>query len=227
MSARRIAVGFHLGVRGGVGGGDHAAGRGADDELAAQQAQRCATIKLGVMKRVGDDLGGPHQTGREALLLPELEHAKHQTAHTKGQPEQADVAHKTIGTGARLDQTEESAVEPQNQRRDGPDRHQDDLAAQVVADLDLFLVLMGDPIDVVVALGLEEEMPRLTTGHRYQPCRQTRHRRIDKQQAVRSDEAQGTHQMQRLVDRAVMVEAVVVEALDAQLFEKILHRLSE
>jgi hypothetical protein len=33
--------------------------------------------------------------------------------------------------------------------------------------------------------------------------------------------------MQRLVDRAVMVEAVVVEALDAQLFEKILHRLSE
>jgi hypothetical protein len=33
--------------------------------------------------------------------------------------------------------------------------------------------------------------------------------------------------MQRLVDRAVMVEAVVVKALDAQLFEEILHRLSE
>jgi hypothetical protein len=40
---------------------------------------------------------------------------------------------------------------------------------QIVADLDLFLVLMGGLVDHVVVAGLEEKMADLAAGHANKP----------------------------------------------------------
>jgi hypothetical protein len=44
------------------------------------------------------------------------------------------------------------------------------LRLQVVADLDVFLVLVGRLVDVVIALGLEEEVTGLAAHHGHQPA---------------------------------------------------------
>jgi hypothetical protein len=56
---------------------------------------------------------------------------------------------------------EQGRIEVQHQRGRRPDRHQHDLAPQIVTDLDLFLVLVGRLIEVVVIPRLKEKMPRL------------------------------------------------------------------
>src|SRR5256885_5565207 len=60
---------------------------------------------------------------------------------------------------------------------------------QIIAYLDLFLVLMGRVIEVIVTLGLEEEMARLTRGHGNQQAEQCRHHRIDEQHYIGDQEA--------------------------------------
>ena len=105
----------------------------------------------------------------------------------------------------------------QHQRRQRPDRHQHDLALQIVADLDFFLVLVGRLVDVVVALRLEEEMTGLPRGHRDQPADQRGSHRIDEQQHIGDQEAERADEVQALVDAAVMIVAMVVPALGSQL----------
>jgi len=75
----------------------------------------------------------------------------------------------------------------------------------------------------VKTLGLKKEMPDLTAHHRQQPAHQGGQRGVRKQQYVSGEETQRADQMQRLVDTAVMVVAMVVPALGSEGFEKIVH----
>ena len=89
----------------------------------------------------------------------------------------------------RLEDAEQRRIEVERQRRQRPDRHQHDLALEIVADLDLFLVLVGRLVDVVVALRLEEEVAGLPGGHRHQPADQRRQRGIREHQRIGAQEA--------------------------------------
>jgi hypothetical protein len=48
-----------------------------------------------------------------------------------------------------------------------------DFAAQIIADLDRFLVFVGCPVHEVVGLGLEKQAPDLPADHGYQPSSQS------------------------------------------------------
>ena len=102
-------------------------------------------------------------------------------------------------------------------------RVQDHLAAQVVADLDLLLVVVGRLVHLVVALGLEEEVADLADAHRERPAEQRRDHRVREQQRVRRQEADRADQVQRLVDPAVVIEAMVIPPLFLELAEKSVH----
>jgi len=141
------------------------------------------------------------------------------------------TAIETLGTGlhagSRLDRAVEARFEPQDGRCHCPDREQHHLAAQVVAHLDLFLVVVGSLIDMVVALWFEEEMACLTRRHCDQPRDHGGDHRIDEQISISDQKAAGADQMQRLVDQAMVVVAVVIPALFAQHFSKTLTRHRE
>src|ERR1700730_14770876 len=81
---------------------------------------------------------------------------------------------------------------------------------------------MGRVVDVVVAPGLKEEVTGLPGGHRDQPADQSGGNRIDEQQSVGNQKAGGADEVEALVDTAVMVIAMIVPALPAQLFAKVL-----
>ena len=100
---------------------------------------------------------------------------------------------------------------------------QDHLALQVVPHLDLFLVLVGRLVDVVVALGLEEKVPGLPADHRHQPADERRLGRVRERRDVGNDEADRAQQVQRLIDTAVMIETVIVPSLSLQFRQKASH----
>src|SRR5262249_52522995 len=95
----------------------------------------------------------------------------------------------------RGDEPGQGWIEQQKSGKQGPDPHQHQLALQVVADLHLLLELVGGLIDVVVALGLEEEVTGLPGGHADQPSNEGGRRWIKQQQGVCEKEAYGTDQM--------------------------------
>ncbi|MDT4878792.1 hypothetical protein FQZ97_1144160 [compost metagenome] len=68
-------------------------------------------------------------------------------------------------------------------------------------------------------------MASLAAGHGHAPAHQRGGHRVDEQQAIGQHEADRTHQVQRLVDAAVVVVAVVVPALCLELFEKRVHSI--
>ena len=103
---------------------------------------------------------------------------------------------------------------------------QDDLAPEVVADLDVFLVLVGRVVYLVVALGLEEEVSGLPADHGHQPANQRRSRGILEDQAVGGKKAERAQEVEGLINAAVMIVAVIVPPLDSQSFEKTLHAVS-
>jgi hypothetical protein len=84
---------------------------------------------------------------------------------------------------------------------------------------------VGGLVLLVVALGLEEEVTDLADAHREGPAEQHRQRRVREQQRVRGDEAHGAHEVERLVDPAVVVVAVVVPTLLAELGNERSHEL--
>src|SRR5271156_6847344 len=85
---------------------------------------------------------------------------------------------------------------------------------------------MGRVVDLVVTLGLEEEVSGLPADHGHQPANQRRGRRILEDQAVCGQKAERAEQVERLINAAVMIVAVVVPPLDSQSFEKTLHAVS-
>ena len=70
-------------------------------------------------------------------------------------------------------------------------------------------------VDRVIAVGLEEEVTGLPRQHR-KPADEAGERRIRKEQAVADEKDQCADQMQRLIDPALMVVAIIVPALRAQ-----------
>jgi len=87
---------------------------------------------------------------------------------------------------------------------------------------------MGRLVDVVVTPGLEEEMPGLARGHRNQPADQRGRQRIEKHHRVTDQETERADEVQALVDPAVVIVAVIIPALDAQLLQEVLdHSLPQ
>jgi hypothetical protein len=68
-------------------------------------------------------------------------------------------------------------------------------------------------VHLVVTLRLEEEMADLPAGHGEQPADQRRRRRACEHQHVRAEEASRADEMQRLIDPAVVVIAMIVPPL--------------
>jgi hypothetical protein len=124
------------------------------------------------------------------------------------------------------EQPEQRGLEHEQERGQPPDRVQDHLAAQVVADLDPLLVLVGRLVLLVVALGLEQKVADLTDAHREDPAEQRGEDRLREQQHVGRDEAARADEVQGLVDAAVMVEAVIIPTLLLELFEETVHGAS-
>src|SRR5262245_25981045 len=118
---------------------------------------------------------------------------------------------------------EKCGIKVERQRRQRPDRQEDDLAPQVVANLDFLLVLVSRLVNLVVVFRLKEEVPDLPAGHRHDPSDQSGHRRIPEHHRVRTEKADSAQQVKRLIDPAVVIEAVVVPTLHSKGLEKALH----
>ncbi len=82
---------------------------------------------------------------------------------------------------------------------------------------------MGRLVRLVVALGLEEEVARLARDHRHEPADEAGGGRLREEQHVGAQEAQRAHEMQGLVDAAVVVIAVVVPPLFRECTPKAIH----
>jgi len=88
------------------------------------------------------------------------------------------MAHEIRRGGVHREGTAQGRIEQEHAGRQRPNREQYELAFEVIADLNVFLVLMGRLIDHIVALGLEQKVPRLTADHCHQPADQGGCRRI-------------------------------------------------
>jgi len=89
------------------------------------------------------------------------------------------------------------------------------LAAQVVANFDVLFVFMRRVVDVVIALGFEEEVARLAADHGDEPADQGGHHGILEHHHISDDETQRAQKMQGLIDPAVVVKTMIVPTLGA------------
>ncbi len=128
------------------------------------------------------------------------------------------------GAGVGLEYPEQRWIEKQHERRRRPDRQQHDLASQIVADLYFFLEFVGRLVDLVIALGLEEEMTGLPGRHRNQPADQRRQRRVREHQRIGDEEADRADQVQGLVDPAVVIITMIVPSLQFEGLEEAFHQ---
>jgi hypothetical protein len=80
-----------------------------------------------------------------------------QSADADRKPDLGDLTGEVGERRPGIEQAKQGRIEHQDQRRQRPDRHQHDLALQVIADLDLFLVLMGRLVEVVISFRLEKK----------------------------------------------------------------------
>ena len=133
---------------------------------------------------------------------------------------------KPFPCGGAAEPAEHGGVPPHDQRRKCPQAHQHQLAAQVVADLDIFLECVGGLVHGVVVVRLKEEVSCLARGHGHQPCDQCGYDRVDEEPSVGQHETERTDQMQRLVDAVVVVIAVIVPALGLKGLEEVFHAWS-
>src|SRR5947209_12736812 len=100
---------------------------------------------------------------------------------------------------------------------------QHDFAAEVVADLDLFLVLVGGVVYRIVTLRFKEKMANLAAGHRHRPSDQGRDRGVPEQQEPHENEADRAQKMKRFVNQAMVIIAVIVPTLNFQRLHKATH----
>jgi len=172
---------------------------------------------------VGDNFQGPNQTCFDVTNEKQVNGSKHQTTQAQPQPRFTHTAHKTCHVGTRGWQAESGRAEPDQNWQCTPNAQQHDFATQVVANLDVFLVIVRGVVDVIVCFGLEEKMPDLTTGHGDQPSHQCSRHWVNEQQDITKQEGQGTQQVQALIDAAVVVVTVVIPTLFVQSLEDFFH----
>ena len=71
-------------------------------------------------------------------------------------------------------------------------------------------MLVRGPIDFIVALGLEEEMPGLAAHHGHEPTDLGREGRVSEYEPICGNEAQRAEQMQRLIDAAMVIISMII-----------------
>ena len=189
------------------------------EEFAAQQGERRAPVKEDVMERIGENLADPDDAGEDVLQEEEMDHSEGDTSDAHEEPDQAEVVKVTGKVGCGMQGSEEGWGDKQKDGCHCPAGHQDDFSPEVVSDLDLFLMLVGDLVDLVVVVGFEEEVSRLTGGHRDSPSDQSGCRGVDEQESIGDEKAQCADEVQSLVDSGLVIESMIVPALDPQGFE--------
>src|SRR5215469_7596018 len=80
-------------------------------------------------------------------------------------------------------------------------------------------------VHLVIVLGLKDEMAHLARHHGHQPADEGGGNRVGENEDVGSEEAERTHQVQGLVDAAVMIVTMVIPALLLEFGKKVLHSL--
>jgi hypothetical protein len=78
-------------------------------------------------------------------------------------------------------------------------------------------------VDLVIALGLEEEMFNLPGHHRGKPASHGSRDRVREHQSIGAQEADRAEQVQGLVDPAVMIIAMIIPSLRSENLKKPLH----
>src|SRR6516225_7601654 len=78
-------------------------------------------------------------------------------------------------------------------------------------------------VHLVITLGLEEEVADLPAGHRQQPADQRGRSRPGEHQDVRTQEACRAEEVERLIDPAVVVIAVIVPPLQLEGLKEAVH----
>src|SRR5262249_18992327 len=86
-----------------------------------------------------------------------------------------------------------------------------------------FLVRVRRLVHLIVIAGLEKEMTDLPAGHGDKPAHQGSQRGVLEDHHVGKQEAQRTQQMERLIDPAMMIIAVIVPTLHSQRLQKPVH----
>src|SRR3954451_5080085 len=128
------------------------------DQLALQQIQRRLVIKLQVIEGVGDDLCHPDEASLDVADEEQMDGTEQETTDPDREPDLCNLTGEISKGSPGLEQAEQGRIEEKDHGRQRPDRHQHDLALQIIADLDLLLVLVARVIDVVVPPRLKEEM---------------------------------------------------------------------
>lgn len=185
------------------------------EEFSAQQGQGGAPIEENVMEGIGEDLAHPNDAGDDVLYEEELEHTEGDASDADAEPDLAQAMEVAGKIGYRRKGPEERGGEKQEDWSQRPEAHEDDLTAEVVAHLDVFLMLVGDLIDPVEVMRFEEEVTSLACGHGDTPCHEGGGGGIDEEQGVGDQEAEGTHQVKALVDSGLVIEPMVIPTLDA------------
>src|ERR1700730_12743977 len=134
-----------------------------------------------------------------------MNRTKQQSGDAECEPQIADMSQKFTDCSMWFDGVQQRWIREQEQRRQRPDRQENNLPAQIVADLDRFLVFVGNAIDEIIALGLEEQVPDLPADHGYQPSGQGCRSGILEYEDVGAHEAHGAEQMEGLIYSAVMI----------------------
>jgi glutamate-1-semialdehyde 2,1-aminomutase len=166
------------------------------EPLSRHQLQRRLVVQLHVVKRVGQDLRAPHQSRQHASSQTQLHGPPDERGDADRKPQHRDVVENTRPVKARVVEAGHGAGHQDQQRRYAPEGQQDDLAVQVVAHLDGFLVIVGRLVHFVVAVRLKEEMPDLAQRHGDEPRDEHGNRGRDPQQRVGGEEAQRAEQVQ-------------------------------
>jgi len=193
------------------------------NSLAPQQEEGGCVIHLDIVKWICNDFEGPRDRGHRITNDQQLSHTEQKAADADREPDQPDRVPELGHCGPGRQGAKEIAFEPDHQRTSRPESHQHHFAHQVVADLNFFFVFVGGLVDLVVPFGLEEEMSRLAAGHRDTPGQQGGIGGVNEQQTVGGHKAQGTEEVQALVDPAMVVVAVIVPAQDFERLEKLFH----
>src|SRR3974390_2379231 len=104
------------------------------------------------MEGIGQDLYQPYQPSLDILEEEQLHSAIDERAYADEEPNLGNVPNKLAWSGMRRQNAEQRRVDVKGKRRQCPDRQQHNLAPQVIADLDLFLIFVRGLVHHVVIL---------------------------------------------------------------------------
>ena len=180
-------------------------------------------IHLDIVKWIRNDFEGPCNRGHRITDDQELGHTEQQATDADGEPDQPNGMPVLRHGGPGRQGAKQIALKPDHQRARCPESHQNDLAHQVVPNLDLFFVFVGGLVDLVIPFWLEKEMSSLAACHRDTPGQQGRVGGVNEQQPVGGYKAKGTQEVQTLVDPAMVVVTMIVPAQDFERLEKLFH----